>query len=241
MFAFKTLGAVCIVVAAVASFFIKSAPKNYIPQGWTPPQQTKTGTLNKNWLEMLKTPIFYVIFLMMFTGAFSGLMIASNASVIGQQMFKLSATVAAGYVSLYSLSNCLGRVIWGAVSDKVGRNNTLYIILSVVILAFVALVSLSSALGFAVGIIVLGLCFGGVMGVFPPIVMENYGPVNQGVNYGIVFVGYSTAAFFGPKIAGSMATSNGGDFTKAFYVAIAIAAIGLALNFLYTKIQRTDK
>ena len=39
-------------------------------------------------------------------------MIASNAAVIGQEMFGLTATTAAFYVSLYSLSNCLGRVIW---------------------------------------------------------------------------------------------------------------------------------
>ena len=176
---------------------------------------------------------------MMFTGAFSGLMTAANASVIGQQMFGLTPTTAAFYVSLYSLSNCLGRVIWGTVSDKLGRNNTLYIILGVIILAFVLLLSLSSATGFAISIMILGICFGGVMGVYPPLVMENYGPINQGVNYGIVFCGYSVAAFFGPKIAVSIAKSNHGDFSKAFYVAIAVAVVGLILNFVYQKTKGT--
>src|SRR5699024_9998642 len=162
-------------------------PENYQPAGWTPSQTNgKEASVNKNWLEMLQTPQFYLIFFMMFTGAFSGLMIASNASVIGQQMFALTATTAAFYVSLYSLSNCTGRVIWGAVFDKIGRIKTLYIILTVVILAFLVMLTISSQAGFAIGIIALGICFGGVMGVFPPIVMENFGPINQGVNYGIV-------------------------------------------------------
>ena len=74
-------------------------------------------------------------------------------------------------------------------------------------------------------------------GVYPPLVMENYGPINQGVNYGIVFCGYSVAAFFGPKIAVSIAKSNHGDFSKAFYVAIAVAVVGLILNFVYQKVK----
>lgn len=222
----------------IASFFIKSVPTGYQPQGWTPPVSVGGGTINKNWLKMLQTPQFYMIFLMLFTGAFSGLMIASNASVIGQQMFGISATTAAFYVSLYSLSNCMGRVILGTVSDKIGRNNALGIIFGVIIIAFFLLVTLSSQIGFALGIIILGLCFGGVMGVFPPIVMENYGPKNQGVNYGIIFCGYSAAAFFGPRVAVSMATSNAGDFTNAFYVAIGVAIIGFILNLVYIQLRK---
>lgn len=238
LYAFRMLEIIYLVVVLIASFFIKEAPVNFKPTGWTP--QTKNGSkvVNKNWLAMLRSPYFYLIFMMLLTGAFSGLMIASNASVIGQQMFKLSATTAAFYVSLYSLSNCAGRVIWGSVSDKLGRNSTLNIILSVIILAFIVLVTLHSQIGFALGIIVLGLCFGGVMGVFPPLVMENFGPKNQGTNYGIVFVGYSAAAFIAPKIAVNMANANGGNFSKAFYVAIAVALIGLVTNFIYLQMKK---
>ncbi|KAF1299187.1 MFS transporter [Enterococcus sp. JM4C] len=237
--AFRMLGIAYMVIVAVASIFIKSAPANYQPEGWTPPTSAAGGpAVNKNWVKMLQTPQFYVIFFMLFTGAFSGLMIASNASVIGQEMFGISAATAAFYVSLYSLSNCMGRVIWGTISDKIGRNNALTIIFGVIIVAFLLLVTLSSQIGFALGIIILGLCFGGVMGVFPPIVMENYGPRNQGVNYGIIFCGYSAAAFVGPRVAVSMATSNAGDFTNAFYVAIGIAVVGLILNFVYVQLKK---
>lgn len=37
-------------------------------------------------------------------------------------------------------------------------------ILCVIILAFVLLLSLSSAIGFAISLMILGICFGGVMG-----------------------------------------------------------------------------
>lgn len=236
--AFQTLGCSYLIVVVVASVFIKVAPVNYQPEGWTPASiQQGKAIINKNWLEMLQTPYFYLIFFMLGTGAFSGLMIASNASGIGQQMFGLTAGIASFYVSLYSLSNCAGRVVWGTVSDKLGRNKTLNIIFLVIIFAFIAFLYIPSQIGFAIGIIALGLCFGGVMGVFPPMVMENYGPVNQGVNYGVIFIGYSSAAYFAPKVTADILANNGGSYTYAFYIAISVAFVGLILNIIYKSLK----
>lgn len=120
-FAFRTIGLVYIVVIICAIFFIKAAPSGYQPTGWKAPAQTKQGPANKKWKEMLQSPLFYIIISMFFVGAFSGLMIASQASPIGQSMFGLSAGTAALYVSLYSIANSSGRFIWGSLSDKIGR------------------------------------------------------------------------------------------------------------------------
>lgn len=234
-FAFRTIGLVYIVVIICAIFFIKAAPSGYQPTDWKAPVQTKQVPANKNWKEMLQSPLFYIIISMFFVGAFSGLMIASQASPIGQSMFGLSAGTAALYVSLYSIANSSGRFIWGSLSDKIGRSQTLLIIYSVIVLALFSLTIIPGQLGFTLGILGLGICFGGVMGVFPSIVMENYGPTNQGVNYGIVFTGYSLAAFFAPKVAVQMAATNNGNYSAAFYVAIALAVVGLLLNLLYMK------
>ncbi|MBM7642632.1 L-lactate MFS transporter [Streptococcus loxodontisalivarius] len=236
-FAFKALGLAYIVIVLIASFFIKAAPAGYKPQGWNPPA-AKAGKESKTWTEMLKTPIFYIIISMFFIGAFSGLMIASQAATIGQSMFGLAAGTAALYVSLYSISNSSGRFIWGTISDKIGRSKALAFILGFVTVALFCMILIPGQIGFAIGIIGLGICFGGVMSVFPSMVMENYGPANQGVNYGIVFTGYSLAAYFAPKVAVQMATANKGDYTSAFYVAIVLALIGLALNFLYAKASK---
>ncbi len=71
--------------------------------------------------------------------------------------------------------------------------------------------------------------------LFPGLVMDNFGPANQGVNYGIVFIGFSSAAFVAPKVTASLAAANNGDFTKAFYVAIAVVLLGLGLSLIYAK------
>ncbi|MGT2741869.1 L-lactate MFS transporter [Streptococcus plurextorum] len=237
-FAFRTIGMAYLAIIIIANFFIKAAPAGYKPHGWTPPSQAGKGLVNKTWKDMVKTPIFYIIISMFFLGAFSGLMIASQASPIGQSMFGLSAGTAALYVSLYSIANSSGRLIWGTVSDKIGRSQTLLIIYSVVASALLTLTLVPGQLGFTIGIIGLGICFGGVMGVFPSIVMENYGPANQGVNYGIVFTGYSLAAFFAPRVAVQMASANNGNYSQAFYVAIILALIGLGLNLVYIKCHK---
>ncbi|EAC5820573.1 MFS transporter, partial [Listeria monocytogenes] len=154
--AFKIMGAVYIAVVIGCSFLIRVAPAGYAPKGWTPPANNAAGMVNVPWTGMVRTVTFYLILLMLGIGAFSGLMIASNASLIGQNMFGLTAASAAAYVSIYSLSNCLGRVVWGAVSDRLGRSNTLMIIYTVIALSLLALATLQSVVGFVIGIIGLG-------------------------------------------------------------------------------------
>ena len=58
-------------------------------------------------------------------------------------------------------------MIWGTVSDKIGRSNTLMIIYGVVALSLLVLTLSSAAMIFAVGIIGLGLCFWRSDGGFP--------------------------------------------------------------------------
>jgi MFS transporter, OFA family, oxalate/formate antiporter len=234
---FVRMGIAYAIISFTCSLFIKVAPKDYMPKNMNAAATAaaKKPVVNKNWKEMLQDGKFYLIILMFAMGAFSGLMIASNASPIGQSMFGLTAAAAAVYVSVYSLSNTLGRVVWGAVSDKLGQSTTISIMYSVIILTFLVLIFVKSMIGFTLGIVGLGLCFGGVMGVFPSLVMDNFGPRYQGVNYGIVFIGYSTSAFVAPKVTAGISAANNGDFTKAFYVAIAVATCGLILDLVYKK------
>ena len=111
--AFIYLGSAYLVIIIIALFFIKVAPANYQPEGWIQPvAEIKQEAANKNWKQMLMSLSFYFIISMFAIGAFSGLMVASNASVISQTMFGLTASVAATFVSVYALSNTFGRFVW---------------------------------------------------------------------------------------------------------------------------------
>lgn len=237
-FALIALGIAFLVVILTCSLFIKPCPVGFIPEGWTPPQAAgNKGGVNVPWNEMIKKPMFYVIACMFLIGALSGMMVTSNASVIGQTMFGLSAATAALYVSLYSLSNCLGRVFWGAISDKIGRTKCLMVIYLVIAAMMLTIALSTSVVGFAVAIVGIGLCFGGTMGIFPSIVGEKFGMKFYGVNYGVTFIGYSGAAFFGPRIANGVAAANNGMFTNAFYIALVISLVGFALAIMFRSME----
>lgn len=241
---FKIMGFVYLLVILGFGLLIKAAPMGYKPEGWNPSTENISGKANGvsiNWTGMLRTPKFYVIAAMFMLGALSGMMIAANASPIGQKMFGLSASVAALYVSLYSFSNCIGRVFWGTVSDKFGRYKALMCIYTVIAVMLLLMANSNSGMGYAISIIGIGLCFGGTLGVFPSIVAEKFGMKYYGVNYGITFIGYSLAAFFGPRIAAQVAGANNGSFTKAFYIALVLSLIGIALTQLFKLMDIKEK
>lgn len=245
---FLILGAVFAVVALIAFALTRVAPDGYRPAGWNPPAPAAgaPAVANLGWKQMLGTARFWIIFGLFICGAFSGLLIAAHAKPIAMSMYALAAGTAALFVSLYSLANMFGRIVFGAVSDRLGRVRTLILIFTVIAVSLVVLVAAKgtgtlSTIGLGVGLVGLGLCFGGVMGVMPALVMGSFGPKNQGVNYGIAFSAYSVSAVFAPQLAANIAGQNGGDFSQAFFVAIAAAAVGVVLTIVLQRLTRTPK
>ncbi len=233
--ALNTTGLVFIAIAVLCGMVCRSAPNDYRPAGWTPSTSHDQADHSLNWQAMMKSPVFYLMVTLMASGALSGLMIAANASPIGQYMFALSASTAALYVGLYAASNAAGRFIWGAVSDRIGGANALIVIFLLIASMLMLLASSTTTTGFAVAICGIGIAFGGVMGVFPSLVSQRFGARYFGVNYGIMFCGYAIAAAIGPQLAVSMAAANGGDFSQAFYIAIIICLVGAALAVLLSR------
>lgn len=114
------------------------------------------------------------------------------------------------------------------------------IIYTVIALSLLALATLQSVVGFVIGIIGLGLCFGGTMGVFPSIVMENYGPkTKESTTESFYWLFYG--CLLCSKMAAQIAGQNGGDFTQAFYIAIALAAVGLCINIVYKLREKNNQ
>jgi OFA family oxalate/formate antiporter-like MFS transporter len=236
--ALKILGAGFVAVAVICGLVTKTAPNDYVPAGWTPPPSRKTAAVDASWREMVSTRVFYLLLILLALGALSGLMVAANASQIGQNMFGVNAATAATCVGLYAASNAAGRFFWGAVSDRIGSPNALICIFLLVALMLGVLAASSSFPAFVFGICGIGLAFGGVMGVFPSMVAARFGLAYFGVNYGIMFCGYALAAFIGPRLGAGIAATHAGDFTQAFYMAIVACLVGLALATVLSTISR---
>lgn len=243
--AFNILGAVYLIAIIGAAFVIARPPAGYQPAGWTPPETSAAGTgpsaSDKNWKEMMADPMFYVLWVMYALGATSGLMIIGHASGIAQESVGLSATTAALAVSILALANTSGRLFWGAVSDKFGRYSALFCIYT---LSAVMMYVLSTTRAFAPFLLVIcciGLCFGGLLGIFPTVTADLFGLKNLGQNYGIMFFAFAAAAFIGPRLAATVKETSG-DYSLAFIVTAAMGAAGALLTlFVMAQLKKRKK
>lgn len=195
-----------------------------------------SGTEGMDWKQMLKTPYCYVMLVMLCAGAFSGLMITSQASPLVQGIFGTPPARAAVIVSVLALFNTGGRLLSGAVSDRIGIIGTLRITFVLFIISqILLLISVRAGAGlFIAGVCAVGLCFGSIMGIYPGFTARRFGAAHNSVNYGIMFCGFALAGYLGPMILGSIYKSTGA-YDSAFIIAACFACVGLALTFIKTK------
>lgn len=237
---FKIFGAVFGLIICVGALFIEKCPSDFTPDGWIPPTSATEPQNDRNWREMLSMPVFYIMLLLLLSGAVSGMMCISQAASLAQNQTGLSSSAAAVAVSLLALFNTAGRISAGSLSDKAGRINTLTLALLASLIGLVLLCFAGqgkSALLYA-GFAVVGMAFGSFMGVFPGFTADEFGVKNNSVNYGILFIGFALAGILGPNIMSRFYTAQG-NYRGAFLAAIVIAAAGLVLTAVYRALKHT--
>ena len=244
--AFMTMGAAIILVVSVFSQMIVKCPDGFVPDGWTPPakkEESGAGDIaaDMDWKEMLAAPVFYVMLVMLFFGAVLGMMAISQASNIAQSMIGMTPAAAAIVVSILALFNTFGRILAGMVSDRIGCIQTLtgVFVIAIAAMGILYISGNGSAALFYVGICLIGVCFGSFMGVYPSFTAGQFGRKNSSVNYGIMFIGFNIAGLLGPMIV-SRVFQQTGDYGNAFLIAMAFAAAGLALSFVYRRFQKAE-
>ncbi len=228
---FKILGVVYLLAILSATTLIKMPPPNYKPQGWTPPPAAVgVSGLDMGWRQMLADPMFYILWLMYTLGAVSGLMIIGHASPIGQEVVGLSVDKATLAVSILALANTGGRIFWGYVSDRLGRYYALASIYLVSAVAMFLLTRVGSFVPFVLTIAGVGLCFGGLLGIYPTVTADMFGLKNLGQNYGIMFSAFAAAAIIGPRLAARVKETSGGEYSLAFIITVVMGIIGFVLT-----------
>ena len=238
---FMILGGVFLVIICAGSFLVDRAPAGFLPTGFVPavPASGKKA-VDKTPVEMLKMPVFYVMLVMLTCGGTFGLMIISTAKGLAMDMAGADAATATLFVSVLCLFNTAGRLVAGTLSDKLGRINTLSgaLVCALAGLTILYVCGMVPSLTlFALGVILIGICFGTFMGVFPGFCTDQFGTRNNTVNYGIMWIGFSAAGILGPSVLTSIHNATG-SYQGAFLVAIAMAGLGLALSFAYRKMTR---
>lgn len=235
---FKILGAVMLAVICLSAMVIEECPATYVPTGYiAPASSNKSGGIIMKPGAMIKSPLFYVMLIMLCCGAFSGMMIISQASPLAQRITGMSAASAATIVSIIALCNTGGRILSGAISDKIGALNTIRFVFAGSVLAMAVLyISCSGSTLFLIaGVLVTGLAFGAIMGLYPGFTAAQFGPKYNGINFGIMFIGFAAAGYFGPTVMTKLYQGTGSDQT-AFIVAALLGVLGFVLTFIFQKL-----
>lgn len=190
-----------------------------------------------NWLEMVRTPLFYPLFILFTSSAMMGLMLLSNISAIVQEQVGAGAGLAALGVSVISIANTSGRFLSGTLSDRIGRIPTLVLVLVVALAGLGMLVSAGhgDTGHFFAGIVGIGTCFGAFIGTYPSLVADEYGPKHNSVNFSLMMFGYSVGGLTGPLLI--RWANAGGDFSRAYMVCVAAAVVGIVCALIAIRLK----
>lgn len=231
-----TVGAV-IVAGALVSV---RCPPDFVPDGM---RKTAGGSPSEGrhltWREMLVDPRFVPMMVLLTCGATAGMTVISQTYSIAALQMGLGAAAASAAVSLAALANTAGRLCAGTASDYLGRPKTLALglLLAAAGLACLATAEPGSEALFYAGLAAVGFSFGCFMGVFPGFTAQAFGSRHNGVNFGIMFAGFSVAGVLGPALV-RLVEESGFEHAYAYGAAGLVTVLGFAALGLYGRAAR---
>ena len=241
---FRILGIGYGVVIIISAWFIKEPPEGWLPDGYVPPVKKGGGSQEqKNWKQMLADIRFYLMIIVFIIFATGGLMVVSQGSPMSQAIGGADAATAAVIVSVIAVGNTGGRIIWGWVSDKIGRYPALFIMAAIVTASGLILSMLTesgSLAAFVIFATLIAMCYGGTMGVYPALTADAFGMKNNGVNYGIMFIGFALGGYIGPILANNLFDSTGSYQMPLMAVGI-MGAAAIVLLFVLKAVNKSEK
>lgn len=197
--------------------------------------------------EMVRTPAFWVMYLMFVLMAVGGLMATAQLAPIARDfqvadvpvsLFGLTLPALTFALSIDRVLNGATRPFFGWVSDHLGRENTMFIAFS---LEAVGILLLSQFGRNPVAFVVLsGLVFfawGEIYSLFPATCADSYGVRFATANAGLLYTAKGTASLLVPLT--SVIGASGGGWHTVFVAAAAMNLTAALLAVLVLKPLRT--
>jgi len=239
---FKLYGVLFAVLVALGSIVLVNPPEGWVPDGWTPTEASESsGGVVFSARAMVRTPQFWSLFTIFAVGSMAGLMVIGIIRLFGIDrlsaggMSVAEATVITGTAMglFYALFNGLGRIIWGTVSDTLGRRRSIALMsllqgIMMLVFYFVG----ATEWGLYLGAAFIGFNFGGNFALFPAATADLFGNARVGVNYPWVFLGYGVGGVLGPVLGGLMGDTGAWvwAFIPAGVACFAAAALAMTLH-----------
>ncbi len=237
---FKLYGILFIVLIVIGSRVLKNPPPDYLPPVQLGESNSEVIYESRNFTtkEMWQTREFYILWVMFCFSTASGQMIISNIKLFGIDSLKKGGyeVVAASGIAgtamavFYSLANGAGRVIWGTLSDLIGRRRSLFFVTffqGVMMLLLIRLGSHHTTLYLAAALI--GFNYGANFALFPAATADYFGTKNIGGNYGMLLSALGIAGLIGPILGGGVFDLTG-SYLWAFVPAAVLCFIAAFLS-----------
>ncbi len=194
-------------------------------------------------MQMLKTPVFWLLFAMMTMMSTSGLMVISQMATFARDFGVAQVTVwglaaLPLALTLDRLTNGLTRPFFGWLSDRIGREHTMTIAFLLEGVAMTAwLLTRDNAVLF---VLLSGLVFfgwGEIFSLFPSTLTDTFGPRHATTNYGFLYMAQGVGSIFGGPLA-ALLYQRTGTWSTVFAVVIAMNFATAALALLVLKPAR---
>jgi len=197
------------------------------------------GTHDYRPMEMLQTPLFWILYVMFVLVAASGLVVTAQVAPIARDyriaglpvhllFVSSSVLVVAGIVD--NVLNGLARPAFGWVSDHIGREHTMALVFPCGAAAYWALGTIGdSPWTFIATAGLVYFTWGEIYSLFPALCTDVYGPTYATTNAGLLYTAKGAASFLVP--AASWLQASTGSW-HAVFMAAAIANLVVALTAL---------
>ena len=210
---FITMGLIYLVLMLFGSMIVRIPQQGWKPKGYEPEKKKQAKLITSEHVladTAIKTPQFWLLFIVLLMNVSAGIGVLGQASVIIQEMFSVksvgadlavNATAAAMFVGILSLFNMIGRFFWSSLSDYIGRKAT-YAIFFLLGIALYLTVPYAGKIGSlllfyaAFGIIIS--MYGGGFATIPAYLRDLFGTRQVGAIHGRLLLAWSLAAIVGP-------------------------------------------
>jgi len=226
---FITLGISYFIIMALASFGYKVPAENWTPKGWSPEKNIKRNnspitTKNIHIDESLKTPQFYMLWIVLCFNVTAGIGVLGVAKTMMTEIFSpalpniVDGAFTATYVLMISVFNMIGRFFWASTSDYIGRKNTYHIFFILGILLYLSIPYTASQMSvnpnivlliyFYAATMIIFTMYGGGFATIPAYLADIFGTKYVGGIHGRLLTAWSTAGILGPLAITSLRSNS---------------------------------